>query len=284
MNRKDFLKKSLLGASAFGAAGLPNTNKPESELPQVGFEHLPRDTKSSNMKKVLHRAATRGHADHGWLDTHHTFSFANYRNPERIHFGALRVLNDDRVAAGRGFPKHSHDNMEIISIPLEGDLEHQDSMGNKTIIRQGDVQIMSAGRGVVHSEMNHRADREVKFLQIWVFPREKNIAPNYDQATFPAEERRNRVQTVVSPAGSEGIDIHQDAWFSMVDLDEGKKISYPIHRKGNGVYVFVLEGSVQTADETLHARDGIGVWETESLELSAQSSARLLLIEVPMTF
>ena len=286
MNRKDFLKKSFLGVSAIGATGLQKT--PDSanaqDVPEIGFEHIPRDANTSNMKKVLHRAATRGHASHGWLDSHHTFSFANYRNPERVHFGALRVLNDDRVAAGRGFPKHPHDNMEIISIPLEGDLEHQDSMGNKTVIRQGDVQIMSAGRGVVHSEMNHHADREVKFLQIWVFPKEKNIVPNYDQASFPAAKRRNRFQTVVSPSGDEGIDINQNAWFSLADLDKGQELAYDVHQKGNGVYVFVLEGTVETAGEELSSRDGIGVWETDKLNFRAKDFTRLLVMEVPMTF
>ena len=167
------------------------------------------------MKTVFHSADSRGHANHGWLDSHHTFSFANYYNPERLHFGALRVLNDDIVAPGRGFGKHPHDNMEIISIPLSGDLEHQDSMGNTTVIKQGDVQVMSAGTGVFHSEYNKNADKEVRFLQIWMFPREKGVKPRYDQITMNGQMKPNQFNQILSPnPKDEGVWVHQDPWWN----------------------------------------------------------------------
>ena len=236
-------------------------------------------------RTVLHLANTRGHANHGWLNSFHTFSFAGYNNPERMHFGALRVLNDDTVAGGMGFSKHPHDNMEIISIPLSGDLEHQDSMGNKTVIRQNDVQVMSAGTGVAHSEKNHNHQQEVKFLQIWVFPNKRGVQPNYGQQTFAPEARRNQLLQVVSPAG-EGTNPHiqQDAWFHLGNLDEGFTTDYTVKKAGNGVYAFVLEGDVTINGQALHRRDGFGIWETDKLEISADSNAELLLMEVPMEF
>ncbi len=204
MDRKSFIKKTLLGAAgvAAGSSGLQAKNAgPEKStydklmadvpLDQVGFNHLP-NKEIRTMKTVLHKANTRGHANHGWLDSHHSFSFANYYNPERVHFGVLRVLNDDRVAPGRGFGTHPHDNMEIISIPLEGDLEHKDSMGNVATIRQGDVQVMSAGTGIYHSEYNKNKDQEVKFLQIWVFPNKKGVKPRYDQITLNNKDLKNQ--------------------------------------------------------------------------------------------
>ena len=181
------------------------------------------------MKKVIHKAATRGHANHGWLNSYHSFSFAGYYNPERIHFGALRVLNDDSVAAGMGFGTHPHDNMEIISIPLSGDLKHKDSMGTEATIKQGDIQVMSAGTGISHSEMNANKDKEVKFLQIWVFPNKKNVQPRYGQITLDESKMKNNLLQVVSPnADDEGVWIHQDAWFSMGRLDEGFDEFIPI--------------------------------------------------------
>jgi redox-sensitive bicupin YhaK (pirin superfamily) len=236
------------------------------------------------MKTILHKAATRGHANHGWLDSWHTFSFAGYHDPERVHFGVLRVLNDDTVAASMGFGKHPHDNMEIISIPLEGDLEHGDNMGNTTVIRQGDVQIMSAGTGVVHSEKNANTDKPVKFLQIWVFPNQRNVQPRYDQKSFPIEARRNSLQTVVSPVGSndDGVQIHQDAWFSLGQLDKGQTLEYSLHNPANGVYAFVLEGDVFANEILLNRRDGLGISETDKLTLRADSPVEILLMEVPM--
>ncbi|HVG41080.1 MAG TPA: pirin family protein [Chitinophagaceae bacterium] len=235
------------------------------------------------MKTVLHKAATRGHADHGWLNSWHTFSFAGYNDPSRVNFGALRVLNDDTVTAGMGFGKHPHDNMEIISIPLEGDLEHGDNMGTKQVIKKGDVQIMSAGTGVVHSEKNANSNQPVKFLQIWVFPNEKNVKPRYEQKTFSDEEKLNKLLTVVSPMGSnEGINIHQDAWFSLGKMDKGTALEYEVKKEGNGVYAFVLDGDVTINNIVLNKRDGLGISEEKALKITADSKAELLLMEVPM--
>lgn len=236
------------------------------------------------MKTTLHKAATRGHANHGWLDSWHTFSFANYYDPNRVHFGALRVLNDDTVAAGMGFGRHPHDNMEIISIPLEGDLEHGDNMGNQAVIKQGDVQAMSAGTGIVHSEKNKNNDKQVKFLQIWVFPKEKNAKPRYDQKTFSEEEKKNKLLTVVSPLGTDdgGIQIHQDAWFSLGKLDRGTKLSYDVRKEGNGVYAFLLEGDVTVNEIVLNRRDGLAIEDEKHLSVSANTDSEILLMEVPM--
>jgi len=236
-------------------------------------------------QSVLHRANTRGHANHGWLNSYHTFSFAGYQDPSRIHFGALRVLNDDTVAGGMGFGKHPHDNMEIISIPLSGDLEHQDTTGRQAVIRQGDVQVMSAGSGIAHSEKNHNRDREVKFLQIWVFPNKQNVTPRYQQETFRIEDRHNRLQQVLSPSpDDEGVWIHQDAWFHLGQLDQGASTEYALKKPGNGVYAFVLEGDVTINGQQLHRRDGFGLWDLDQLQISADSNAELLLMEVPMQF
>ena len=243
----------------------------------------PLKIKHIHMKTTIHRAETRGHADHGWLDTHHTFSFAGYHNAERMHFGVLRVLNDDVVDPGMGFGSHPHDNMEIISIPLSGSLEHKDSMGTTSVIKTNDVQIMSAGTGVIHSEYNHSKEEKVNFLQIWVFPKEGNITPRYDQKTFSPQERQNRFQTVVSPEkGNGSIWINQDAWFSLGNLDKGVETHYELNRDGNGVYAFVIKGDVELAGESLKQRDGMGVWDTEKLEIKAGSDAEILLMEVPM--
>jgi redox-sensitive bicupin YhaK (pirin superfamily) len=236
------------------------------------------------MKTVLHKAHTRGHANHGWLDSYHTFSFGGYHDPERVHFGALRVLNDDSVAAGMGFGAHPHDNMEIISIPTSGDLEHQDSMGNKQVIRQGDVQVMSAGTGIRHSEKNKNHDKEVKFFQVWIFPKVKNVEPRYDQQTFADKDKHNKLLTVVSPLGTAdgGVQIHQDAWFSLGKLDKGFSTRYALKNSSNGVYAFVIEGDVTINGQSLNRRDGIGITETDTLEINADSDAELLLMEVPV--
>jgi redox-sensitive bicupin YhaK (pirin superfamily) len=235
------------------------------------------------MKTILHKANTRGHASHGWLNSYHTFSFAGYYNPERVNFGALRVLNDDTVSGGMGFGKHPHDNMEIVSIPLSGDLDHADSMGNTTIIKENDVQIMSAGTGVFHSEKNSNPERPVKFLQIWVFPKVQDIAPRYDQIAFAPKSRVNKLQEVVSPIkGSEGLWINQDAWFHLGNFKSGFSTNYDLKQKGNGVYAFVLEGSVTINNQQLDKRDGFGVWDVDTLDLKADSDAQVLLMEVPM--
>lgn len=235
------------------------------------------------MKTVLHKADTRGHANHGWLNSYHTFSFAGYHDPTRMHFGALRVLNDDTVSAGMGFGKHPHENMEIISIPLSGDLEHADSMGNVAVIKQNDVQIMSAGTGVFHSEKNHHPDKLVKFLQIWVFPKVEDIQPRYEQKTFNPADRVNQIQEVISPVkGSNGLWINQDAWFHLGNLKSGFNTTYMLKQKGSGVYVFVLEGDVTVNNQKLNKRDGFGMWDTDSFEIKAEYDAEVLLMEVPM--
>lgn len=237
------------------------------------------------MKTVIHRAESRGHANHGWLDSYHSFSFASYHDPERMHFGALRVLNDDTVAPGRGFGTHPHKNMEIISIPLEGDLKHMDSMGNVAVIREGDIQVLSAGSGIAHSEYNKNTDQEVKFLQIWVFPDKKDVSPRYDQLSLKPLAKGNEFYQVLSPdASDQGVWIHQQAWFHMGSFDPGKTISYNLRKKGNGVYLFVLDGQLTIEGHPLNKRDAIGLWETARLEGTAQSQTRLLLMEVPMEF
>lgn len=235
------------------------------------------------MKSVLHKADTRGHANHGWLDSHHTFSFANYYDPERMHFGVLRVLNDDVVQGGRGFGTHPHDNMEIISIPLKGDLEHKDSMGNCTVIRQGDVQIMSAGTGVYHSEYNKNKDEEVRFLQIWMFPNKKNVKPRYDQITLDAGKSKNDFLQILSPHPSdEGVWSHQNAWFSIGEFDRGTERTYQVKDSKNGVYTFVLEGEINISGQDLSKRDGYGIWDTPSMVIKATKNAKFLLMDVPM--
>jgi redox-sensitive bicupin YhaK (pirin superfamily) len=235
------------------------------------------------MQTILHKAATRGHANHGWLDTNHTFSFAHYYDPSRIHFGMLRVLNDDFVDGGKGFGTHPHDNMEIISIPLSGDLEHKDSMGNITVIRENDIQLLSAGTGIYHSEYNKNTDKKVNFLQIWVFPKKRDSEPRYDQKTFNPNDRVNKLQLVVSPyEDAEGVRINQDAWFSLGNLQTGFETDYSFHLKSNGVYAFVIDGQVTIQDQKLYNRDGMGIWETDSIKIKANSESQLLLMEVPM--
>jgi redox-sensitive bicupin YhaK (pirin superfamily) len=287
MERKDFLKTSLLGLTTAGVGSVVNSQLFASEnkqhIPLVGFNHLPAQTTIQMSNTVIHKAESRGHANHGWLDSHHTFSFASYYNPERMHFGVLRVLNDDRVESGMGFGTHPHDNMEIISIPLSGDLEHRDSMNNVAVIKQGDVQIMSAGTGIYHSEYNRNKDRSVNFLQIWIFPKERNITPRYDQQTFNLEERINKFQQIVSPKGeAEGIDINQDVWFNLIHFKNNFETAYTIKRKGNGVYAFVLEGSVTINNQILNKRDGIGIWDTGQISIQSMGDAEVLLMDVPM--
>jgi quercetin 2,3-dioxygenase len=233
---------------------------------------------------ILHKADTRGDANHGWLHSKHTFSFANYYDPERIHFGALRVLNDDRVEAGMGFGTHPHDNMEIISIPLEGDLEHKDSMGNVAVIKHGDVQVMSAGTGITHSEYNKNKDRLVKFLQIWVFPNRRDVKPRYDQITLNNNDRHNTLQQILSPDPDDaGVWVHQDAWFHLGRFERGVSARYIVKKQGNGVYAFVIAGNVTIDGNSLNERDGLGIWETEWISITADSEgAEVLLMEVPM--
>ena len=236
------------------------------------------------MNDVLHKSETRGLADHGWLLSRHTFSFANYHNPDRMNFGLLRVLNDDIVKPSMGFGTHPHENMEIISIPLAGALRHQDSMGNKYVIESGEIQVMSAGSGVTHSEYNNSDEEEVHFLQIWVFPKEKNIEPRYGQRLFDRDERQNRFQVLVSPDSSEeGLSINQDAWFSMADLEAGKELTYQKHNNSHGVYFFVIEGHIDIDGTLLERRDGLGLVHGERFLIKAKTAAQLLAIEVPIS-
>lgn len=233
---------------------------------------------------VIHKADTRGKADHGWLNSYHTFSFSSYYDPSRVHFGALRVLNDDTVAAKQGFGRHPHDNMEIISIPLEGDLQHEDSMGNVAVIKKGDIQVMSAGTGIYHSEYNKNNDQLVKFLQIWVFPNKRDVTPRYDQISLNPADRHNKLQQILSPsADDEGVWIHQNAWFHIGHFDAGVTADYKIKDQDNGVYAFILSGNVSINGNSLSARDGIGIWETDKLDITADTEAEFLLMDVPMT-
>jgi redox-sensitive bicupin YhaK (pirin superfamily) len=235
------------------------------------------------MKTLFHPANLRGHADHGWLNSHHSFSFANYYDPEKMHFGALRVLNDDRIAPETGFGKHPHENMEIISIPLEGSLRHEDSMGNQGTIEQGEVQVMSAGKGIVHSEMNASSEDNCAFLQIWVIPNKQNVEPRYGQAEIKVVESINSWNEIVGPKeDNRNLWIHQNAWLHQSHFQKGEQRSYSIKRKGNGVYFFILNGDVSIENKQLTKRDAIGIWECESINLTFQNDCDILAIEVPM--
>jgi quercetin 2,3-dioxygenase len=234
------------------------------------------------MKSVIHKSNSRGHANHGWLDAHHSFSFASWYNPERIHFGMLRVLNDDIVKAGFGFGQHPHDNMEIITIPLKGALEHKDNTGGHGIIKRNDVQVMSAGSGVEHSEFNHSKTEDVNLFQLWIFPDRKNVAPRYDQKTFNEADRLNTFQTVVKPYGNDGLWIYQNAFISLGNFTNSQKAVYNIQSKGNGAYILVIEGNVEIDGKILEKRDAIGVWNTENVDVNINENAELLVIEVPM--
>jgi quercetin 2,3-dioxygenase len=290
MDRKDFLKKGFLGSAIFATTGgLANVVKNEidelQELDVIGFNHIP-NTKSNIMANtVLHKSETRGEANHGWLKSRHTFSFAHYHNPERMHFGVLRVLNDDIVDAGMGFGTHPHDNMEIISIPLEGDLEQKDSMGNTTVIRNGDIQVMSAGTGITHSEYNKNKAQQVKFLQIWMFPNKRGVQPRYDQITLNTADRHNKLQQILSPNTDDaGVWVHQNAWFHMGKFDQGVSLQYQLKDPRNGVYAFVLKGDLSINGQPLGPRDGFGVWDVTALDIVANSpDAEVLLMEVPMS-
>ncbi|MEP1096544.1 MAG: pirin family protein [Cyclobacteriaceae bacterium] len=234
------------------------------------------------METIVHKAETRGHVNFGWLDSNHSFSFGHYHNPDRMQFGALRVLNDDVVQGGAGFPTHPHDNMEIISIPLSGALAHRDSTGTEKAIRTGEVQIMSAGSGLTHSEYNYNKEDDVNFLQIWILPKKSNIVPRYDQRVFNSLERRNKFQTVVAPDNNNALWINQDAWLSLADFDANTSTIYNIHREGNGAYIFVLEGSVTIGGQELTKRDAIGIHDASSIELVANSDSKLLVIDIPL--
>ncbi len=232
---------------------------------------------------ILHTASSRGHANHGWLNAYHSFSFASWYNPERIQFGMLRVLNDDTVAAGMGFGTHPHDNMEIITIPLEGDLAHKDSMGNAATIKTGDVQVMSAGTGIQHSEFNPNADQHTKLFQIWLFPKYRNVEPRYQQITLNSTKQKNDFAQILSPnEEDEGVWIHQDAWFYLSDFDKDFSKKLALKKEGNGFYIMNIEGKIEVNGEKLEKRDAIGIWETNELKIKANSDSRFLIMEIPM--
>jgi redox-sensitive bicupin YhaK (pirin superfamily) len=235
------------------------------------------------MKTIYYPANQRGKNDIGWLKANFSFSFGPYYDPDKVHFGALRVLNDDIIAAGAGFGSHPHDNMEIITIPIEGALEHKDSMGNIGVIHAGEVQVMSAGSGVVHSEYNHSQTEDANTLQIWLFPKERNIKPRYDQKDFNEVLKLNELTTLISPENSEDtLWINQDATFSMGDFEAGQQINYDIKTPGNGVYIFIIEGAAKINGQALNKRDAIGVYDTSSLIIETEALTRLLIMDIPM--
>jgi redox-sensitive bicupin YhaK (pirin superfamily) len=235
------------------------------------------------MKTIVHKANERGHANHGWLNAHHSFSFASYQDPSKVHFGLLRVLNDDIVAPGMGFGMHPHDNMEIVTIPLKGALEHRDSMGNIGVIHPNEIQAMSAGAGLTHSEYNHSKTEEVNLLQIWVFPKERNIKPRYEQKIFSESDKQGKFRTIVSPVKSDDtMWINQDAYFSIGKFSNAANVKYAIQHAGNGAYIFVIEGGITINDTKLGKRDAIGIWETSEIEISIEPASEVLIIDVPI--
>jgi redox-sensitive bicupin YhaK (pirin superfamily) len=235
------------------------------------------------MKKVIHRSESRGQADHGWLKARHTFSFAGYHNPKRLHFGVLRVLNDDLIAPGGGFDLHPHQNMEIITIPLKGKLEHKDNLGHGSVIKAGDVQVMSAGTGVYHSEFNPDEETILNLLQIWVFPREKNVKPRYQQQNFDIDSQPDKLHQVVSPKpDDDGLWVHQDVWFNLAKASAGKQLTYQLHNPDHGIYIFVIEGEIVTDGEHLKERDAIGIQSLSTVDIEIRKDARVLLMELPV--
>ncbi|WPU94306.1 pirin family protein [Mucilaginibacter sabulilitoris] len=236
------------------------------------------------MKTIFYPENERGKNDIGWLKANFSFSFASYYDPNKVHFGALRVLNDDAIAAGKGFGTHPHDNMEIITIPLEGGIEHKDSMGNTGVITAGEVQVMSAGTGVYHSEYNASKTDAAKTLQIWLFPKERDIQPRYDQKNFKDKLKSNQLLTLVSPVKSDDtLWINQDATFSMGNFDAGQQVAYDIKYSGNGAYIFVIEGSVKINSTVLNKRDAMGVYDTSSFTIEPEVASRFLIIDIPMS-
>ena len=237
------------------------------------------------MKTIYHSAETRGNANHGWLKANHSFSFAQYYDPKRMNFGALRVLNDDTIAPGKGFGTHPHDNMEIITIPLKGDLEHKDSMGNVGAIKEGEIQVMSAGTGVYHSEYNKNKDKPINLLQLWVIPKTRNVKPRYDQKSLREYKKTNAFYQILSPNQDDGgMWIHQDAWFHMGEFNQATKTEYITKKQGNGIYIFVIEGVFKVGGQQLNQRDALGVWEVKKISFVAEPNSKVLLVEVPMSF
>tara|TARA_B100001094_G_C18145883_1_gene780665 strand:+ start:866 stop:1744 length:879 start_codon:yes stop_codon:yes gene_type:complete len=290
MKRKDFIKKSAV-LSAIGLSSpmllKGNSNTKTSTYDklkdQIGFNHIP-NKEIKTMNSVIHKANTRGHADHGWLEANHSFSFANYYNPDRMNFGVIRVLNDDSIAPERGFGTHPHDNMEIITIPLEGDLKHQDNMGNGTVIKNGDIQVMSAGTGITHSEFNANNNSYCKLLQIWLFPNKKNVTPRYDQISISTLSKKNKLYQILSPnKNDQGVWIYQNAWFHIGKYDSTTKDEYSLNDKENGIYLFVIDGEININDQRLSKRDGMGLWNLSQINFEAKAKSRVLVMEVPLT-
>lgn len=236
-------------------------------------------------KSVLHTAESRDKSDHGWLKSYHTFSFGGNYNPERIQFGALRVLNDDWVNGGMGFGEHPHDNMEIISIPLSGALQHEDSMNNIAVIESGEIQVMSAGTGIYHKEFNKNEKEPAAFLQIWLFPNQRNVEPRYQQKRYSDRSIPNEFQQILSPdPNEESVWIYQNAWFNIADFDIEKSTDYKLKNKDNGLYVFMLKGSASVGTQMLNERDGYGLWDTDEVTIRAAKGSKILLMEVPMNY
>ncbi len=232
----------------------------------------------------LHKSNTRGNANHGWLNAYHSFSFANWQNPKRNNFGVLRVLNDDTIASGMGFGTHSHDNMEIITIPLEGDLAHKDSMGNSATIKTGDVQVMSAGTGIQHSEFNPNQNLQTKLFQIWLFPKTRNVVPRYQQITLDVKDQKNNFAQILSPNfDDEGVWIHQDAWFFLSEFDTGFSKTYELKKAENGIYIITIEGRIEINKMLLEQRDAIAFWNTTTIEIKSISKSKFLIMEIPMS-
>ena len=283
MKRKEFIKKTMAtGVSVLTVPALIKAEQNSAPINRVGFNHLP-NKEYKTMNTVLHKSATRGQVNHGWLNARHSFSFANYYNPDRMNFGVLRVLNDDVISGGNGFGLHPHENMEIISIPLDGALAHKDNMGNESVIKSGDIQVMSAGTGIMHSEFNHSADSDVKLLQIWLDPKTKNVMPRYEQITLDTKKVKNKMHQILSPnKQDDGVWIHQNAWFHLGNIDKGKQINYTLKDAQNGVYAFILEGEVSIENQVLNKRDGFGVWNTKEIKIITNSNSKILLLEVPM--
>jgi len=288
MDRKSFIKKALMAGSVGAIAPTilasgKNTKAPNrATILQEGFNHIPKK-EVQTMKTVLHKANSRGQANHGWLKANHSFSFANYYNPERMNFGVLRVLNDDHIAPGAGFPTHPHQNMEIITIPLSGQVEHKDSMGNSGVISPGEIQVMSAGTGIQHSEFNKNKDQDLKLLQIWVFPNQQQVTPRYDQLRIDDTSSVNGFKQILSPnANDNGVWIHQNAWFHLGEMNSEQEFTYQLKEKSNGVYIFLIEGNIDIHGQTLSARDGFGAWDSEELLIKSLAKSKVLVMEVPL--
>ena len=248
-------------------------NKPNTFVP----------TNTNAMKTIFHPAEQRGKSDFGWLKAQYSFSFSNYHNPERMNFGTLRVLNDDHIEGGMGFSKHPHQNMEIITIPLQGALKHEDSMGNAGVISKGDIQVMSAGSGVMHSEKNANSQEAVQLLQIWMFPNQLNVSPRYEQKSIKTSSSDHSLEQIVSPnADDDGVWIHQDAWFYWGNFSVGNTVPYPIKKEGNGVYIFVIKGEIKINKEKLNPRDALGIWDTTEFLIEVLGDSEFLIMDIPM--